>query len=88
MPEAQLIDLELLTLNNTAVSDAGLLQLGPLGKLDSLFLYDTHATDQGVGMLKKKLPNLTNVHLHLTGDVPVLKQSRCGAAPFTALPAA
>ena len=46
----------MLCLNDTQVTDAGLVQLKGLTKLRQLFLQDTQVTDAGVKDLQQALP--------------------------------
>ena len=46
-----------LYLNNTQVTNAGLVHLKGLSNLQTLFLNDTQITDEGVKQLQQALPN-------------------------------
>ena len=51
-------ELNMLDLNFTQVTDAGLVHLTGLTKLKDLRLVGTQVTDQGVSELQKTLPNV------------------------------
>jgi len=53
-----LANLEYLNLYGTEITDRGLEDLAGLSKLKSLYLWQTKVTKDGVGKLKKALPNL------------------------------
>ena len=54
---SRLTKLELLNLNRTEITDAGLSHLKKLTNLQTLFLKDTKVTDAGIPELQEALPN-------------------------------
>ena len=50
-------ELKRLNLNDTQITDAGLMHLKGMTELRILFLYDTQVTDAGIAELKQALPN-------------------------------
>ena len=54
---AGLTELKRLNLNDTRITDAGLMHLKGMTELRILFLYDTQVTDAGIAELKQALPN-------------------------------
>ncbi len=59
---AQNRSLETLSLDHTAITDAGLKRVAGLKRLETLHLYDTKITDAGLNYLKR-LPNLKSLSL-------------------------
>ena len=57
-----LVNLKSLYLNETKVTDAGLVHLKELKKLEVLFLNDTKVTDAGAKELQKSLPDCYIFH--------------------------
>jgi Leucine-rich repeat (LRR) protein len=55
-------ELEYLDLNDTAISDDGLVHLANLKKLEELYLYRTKVTNAGVQKLQRKIPKATIYH--------------------------
>lgn len=55
------VNLELLYLSHTSVTDAGLGYLTGLKKLRAVEIQDTAITDDGIQRLKQALPN-TSIH--------------------------
>jgi hypothetical protein len=57
-----MLRLQYLDLYGTKVTDAGLVHLAGLSRLDSLNLYCTHVTEKGVENLQRALPSCKIEH--------------------------